>query len=404
MRRSLGMKVLWGGMAVAAYTYLGYPLLIGLAARRSTIRRRQLGRTVPDNLPSMTVVIPALDEEAIIERKLEDTLAQDYPPELLEVVVVADGSSDNTATLARRRPEVNALWAPERDGKAAAINRGVAVARGELVCLTDANCALAPGALRALAAEFSDPATAVVGGDKSVVGPGARGGGEGMYWRIESRIKRWEASLGGAMGIPGEICGVRRAMFRPIPAGVFNDDYHLACDALVRGLRVGYAAGAIAVEEVSNGIADELERRSRIAAGTWQTTLAHLRLADPRRGWVAVGFASHRVLRSLVVPPLLPVLLVLSGYLARRSSTARILFAIQASGYGTALVGGLTDHRKTAAAFQFMLTNLATLRGGWRYCLRRQPVAWRRVRRGPWRSATASRSASPRLLVRPLRQ
>jgi poly-beta-1,6-N-acetyl-D-glucosamine synthase len=387
VRRSLGVPALWAGLGIAAYTYLGYPMLIGLAARRARTRRHHMGHAVLDDVPTMTVVIPALDEEAVIERKLEDTLAQDYPPDLLEVVVAADGSSDNTATLARRWPEVKVLWAPERRGKAAAINRGVAAARGDVVCLTDANCALAPGALRALAAEFIDPATAVVGGDKSVVGPGARGGGEGMYWRIESRIKRWEARLGGAMGVPGEICGVRRAAFHPIPAGVFNDDYHLTCDALERGLRVGYAAGAIAVEEVSSGIADELERRSRIAAGTWQTTLAHLRLADPRRGWVAVGFVSHRVLRSLVVPPLLLVLLGLSGYLGRRNSTARILFAVQASGYGTALIGGLTDHRKTAAAFQFLLTNLATLRGGWRYCVRGQPVAWRRVRRGPWRSA-----------------
>jgi poly-beta-1,6-N-acetyl-D-glucosamine synthase len=387
LRRGFGVLVHWAGLGLVAYTHLGYPLLIGLAARLSRRGRRGPDDAEPVELPTMTVVIPALDEEAVIDSKLDDTLAQDYPAELLEVVVVADGSSDGTAGLAARRPEVRLLWAAERRGKATAVNRGAAVARGELLCLTDANCSLAPGTLRALAAEFRDPNTAVVGGAKSVVGAGARGRGEGLYWRLESHVKRSEAALGGAMGAPGELCGVRRDAFRPIPAGVINDDYHLTCDALVRGLRVGYAPDAVAVEEVSAGVAEELERHSRIAAGTWQTTLRHLRLADPRRGWVAVAFLSHRVLRSIVVPLLLPVVLVASARLAGRSRVARLLFAAQAGGYGAALVGGLTDQPRAAAPFQFLLTNVATLRGAWRYCARRQPVAWRRVHRGAWRAA-----------------
>jgi poly-beta-1,6-N-acetyl-D-glucosamine synthase len=386
------MLVQWTGLGLVAYTHLGYPMLVGLAARLSRDRREPRGAAA--ELPTMTVIIPALDEEAVIESKLDDTLAQDYPPELLEIVVVADGSSDRTAELAERRPGLRLLWAPERRGKANAVNRGAAAARGELLCLTDANCALAPGALRALAAEFRDPDTAVVSGVKSVVGAGTSGQGEGMYWRLESYVKRCEAALGGVMGAPGELCGVRRADFRPIPARVINDDYHLTCDALARGRRVGYAPGAVAVEEVSAGVAEELERHSRIAAGTWQTTLQHLRLADPRRGWVAVAFLSHRVLRSIVVPPLLPVLLVASGCLAGRSRAARLLFAAQAGGYGAALVGGLTDQPKAAAPFQFVLTNLATLRGAWRYCTRRQPVAWRRVNRGAWRPARDDRPPS----------
>jgi poly-beta-1,6-N-acetyl-D-glucosamine synthase len=386
LRRGFGVLVHWTGLGLVAYTHLGYPLLISAAARLSRRRHGRPDGADPSHLPTMTVVVPALDEEAVIEAKLDDVLAQDYPAELLEVVVVADGSSDRTAELAARRPGVRVLWAAERRGKAAAINRGAAVARSELLCLTDANCSLAPGALRALAAEFADPDTAVVGGVKSVVGAGARGRGEGLYWRLESHVKRCEAALGGAMGAPGELCGVRLAAFRPIPAGVINDDYHLTCDALARGLRVGYAPGAVAVEEVSSGVAEELERHSRIAAGTWQTTFQHLRLADPRRGWVAVAFLSHRVLRSIVVPPLLPVVLVASGSLAGRSRAARLLFAAQAGGYGAALVGGLTDQPKAAAPFQFLLTNVATLRGAWRYLARRQPVAWRRVARGAWRS------------------
>lgn len=111
------------------------------------------------------------------------------------------------------------------------------------------------------------------------------------------------------MGAPGEICGVRRSKFRPIPTDMINDDYHLVCDALSRGYEVHYAPGAVASEAVSATMAAEFERRTRIGAGIWQTTIAHRSLADPRGGWRAVTFFSHRVLRSIVVPTLLPPLL-----------------------------------------------------------------------------------------------
>ena len=165
-----------------------------------------------------------------------------------------------------------------------------------------------------------------------------------------------------------------------------NDDYHLTCDALVRGYRVDYAPAARSVELVSAGLRDELERRTRIAAGTWQVTLQHLSLCHPRYGWTAIAFFSHRVLRSLVVPPLLPVLLLGSGALARRSRLARALLVAQSLGYALGALGFASNSRLTAVPFQFLLTNLATLRGATRHLRRRQPAAWTRVRRGPWTS------------------
>lgn len=376
------------GLALVAYTHVGYPLVIGLAARRR--RRLQVAsppaQSVPVELPTMTVVIAALDEEQVISQKIADVLAQDYPDDRLAVLVVADGSTDATAEIASRAG-VAVLHDADASGKSAAVNRGVAAARSELVCLTDANCALAPGALRALAAAFADPGVAVVSGAKTVVGAGALGGGEGLYWRLESLVKAAESAFGAVMGAPGEICGLRRSTVRRIPPGVINDDYHLTCDALVRGFRVGYAPDARAVEEVSTGVADELERRTRVAAGTWQTTLGHLRLADPRGGWLALAFWSHRILRSLVVPALLPVLLVGSAAAARRSRLAGVLAIGQGTAYALALLGLRTDNRVMAVPFQFALTNAAALRGGLRHLSGRQPVVWRRVDRGGWVAA-----------------
>jgi cellulose synthase/poly-beta-1,6-N-acetylglucosamine synthase-like glycosyltransferase len=335
------------------------------------------------------VLVAALNEEQVIARKIEDVRRQDYPAELVEVVVVADGSTDRTAEVARALG-ARVLHDPVARGKSHAVNRGMAAAGGDIVVMTDANCALSSQALRAVAACFADASLAVVGGAKVVHGPGARGAGEGLYWRLETQVKAGEAAFGAVMGAPGELCGVRRSAFRPIPPGVLNDDYHLTCDALVRGYGVGFAPSARAVETVSLSVADELERRSRIAAGTWQTTLRHLRLGDPRRGWVAVAFVSHRVLRSIVTPVLLPLLLAGSAALARRSRVARVLLTLQTAGYALGVAGLRTDHRLAAVPFQFLLTNVATLRGAGRLLLQRQPLVWARAERTGWVDAQGS--------------
>ena len=367
---------------IVVYTYVGYPVLVHAAARR-----RGTGGRLPAGAAAVvspvTVVVPALNEAGVIADKLLDLRRQEVPTDRLDVIVVADGSRDRTGDIARSLG-VRVLHDDVPRGKSQAVNRGVAAARHPVVVVTDANTALSPGALAALASRLDDPRTAVAGGVKAVLGEGARGAGEGLYWRIESGVLAAEAALGASMGVPGELYAVRRALFRPIPAGVLNDDYHVTCDALVRGLRVGYVASARATETVSAAIRDEVERRIRIAAGTWQTTLAHLSLGDPRRGWVAVAFVSHRVLRSVVTPLLLPLLLATSAVLARRDRVARLLLRGQLTWYALGLLGFVTDHRMVAAPYQFLLTNAATVRGGARLLLRRQPVVWRRADRGPW--------------------
>ena len=373
-----------GGVAAAtvlsalAYTYAGYPVLISGLAHYWGSR----GPAVwPSNkqLPPMTVLIAAFNEEAVIAERIRNVQAQNYSGRLT-VVVVADGSSDRTADIAEEMG-VAVLRAPRRAGKSAAVNRGMAVCVSELVCLTDANCSFLPGALRALAEGFVDASVAVVGGVKGVSGDTVQGAGEGLYWRLESRIKAAESTFGCTSGAVGEICAVRRSAFRPIPPGVINDDFHLSCDALIRGYQVRHASNAVSVEPVSATLADEFERRARIAAGTWQTIFAHLRLLAPRHGWTAITFASHRVLRSVVVPVLLPGLFGGSLISAKGSWPARVLLAGQLAVYGSAVAGAVTGERAFAAPLQFALMNLAALRGGLRYLRRSQPVAWRRVTR-----------------------
>ncbi|MCW2599996.1 MAG: glycosyl transferase family 2 [Frankiales bacterium] len=376
--------ILWLGHGLVGYTYVGYPLLMALVARRFRREPEPVAGARP--APSITVVVPALDEEAVIERKVRDTLAQAYP-QPFDVFVVADGSHDLTEELARDAG-ARVVCSARATGKGQALNHGVEESSSELVCFSDANCSLVPGTLAALAASFADPLVGVVSGAKLVAGSGARGGGEGLYWRYEASLKRSESRFGIVMGAPGELCAVRRETFRAIPPGVVNDDYWMTCDALVRGWRVGYAPDACAVEAVSASVHDEAERRARIAMGTWQATLRFARLSDPRRGWTSLGFLSHRVLRNLVVPVLLPALFSCTVAWRRKARAGNLLLGAHGCLYVLGGLGLMSDSRALAAPYQFLITNLSGLRGGWRYVTGSQDVVWKRARRGAWLVST----------------
>lgn len=380
VRRSGGLTLLGSGL-LCVYPYLGYPLLIKAVAAFAP------GSATPaTDLPSVSVVIAAYNEEAVIGAKVANALALDYPADRLEVIVVADGSDDSTAELARRAG-ATVLWHADRRGKTAALNRGAVAAGGEVLCFTDANCALTSTALTALVAPFSDPRVGVVSGAKAVFGTGAKGSGEGLYWRYEHHLKSWESCIGVTMGSPGEITGVRRSAFRAIPETVINDDFYLACDALERHLRVAYASGARSTEEISFTLTEEWERRTRIAAGTWQTVLSHPSLGSPARGWTAVAFISHRVLRTMVVPIVLPLHFCMAWHHARRSSGAKAYAVLQTLCYALGAGGVLSDARSLAVPFQFVFTNAAALRGGFRYLTGRQPRQWERAERRTWSPA-----------------
>lgn len=371
--------VLGTTLALVSYTYAVYPLaMLALVRRASSSSPSE--RNSGAHLPSLTVVVPALDEDRLIDAKVRDVLAQDYPG--LDVLVVADGSRDRTVAIAAAAG-ARVLDGPGQ-GKAAAVNRGVAASTADVVVFTDANCALAPGALRALVAPFRDPAVAVVSGAKSVRGSGAHGVGEGLYWKLESVSKQGESVFGAVMGAVGELCAVRRSAFAPLPPGVINDDYHLALHALANGRLVRYAPEARTLEVVSSSPGEEFERRTRIAVGTWQESLRYRSLLDPRRGFPAVAFASHRVLRNLLVPLLLPVAALAVIPAARYDRLARAALAIGVVGLAAAGAGLGTDARWASVPHQFVVMNAAQVRGLWRFARRRQPLVWQRAERQDW--------------------
>lgn len=361
-------------LVAGAYTYVGFPLIASWLARRERPRSFEY-----DELPTVSVIIPALNESLHIADKVRNSLDNGYPPDLIEVIVVDDHSDDDTAQLAKDAG-AHVVRRAFRGGKCEAINTGVDEALSEIIVVTDANGYLNDGAIRRVVDQFADPEVGLVSGAKDPVGATAHGVGERVYWQFEGGIRHQIGTMGVLDGADGAVFAFRRDWFQPIPAGVLNDDFYLALSALSDGHRVTHAQGAYATEDVSPTVRQEFRRRARISAGIWQGSLRFLSLADPRRGKVAFVFTSHRLLRSLVMPCLLPILLV-STVRNRRSVIPRLVLLGELLTYGGAAAGAVTGQGALGVPLQFTMLNVAAIRGGVRHLLGRQRVTWERIPR-----------------------
>lgn len=376
---------LWVGIALVFYAYAGYGAAIWLVSR---VMSRPVRRS--DDLPSVTLLIAAFNEEEVIASKLQNSFALDYPAELLEIVVVADGSSDGTCDAVRRFADrgVRLMHLPERRGKNHAMNRAVPTARGEILVFSDANAYFERSALRMLVRNFGDPEVALVAGEKRVArGDGTVGEAEGMYWRYESWLKRLDSRVSSVMGAAGEIFAIRKRLYSPPPPDAIIEDFMLSMGLVRDGWRVIYEPRASAIEEASPNASEEFKRKVRIVAGGWQAVVRLWPLLTPRYGIVAFQYVSHRVLRWVVVPFLLPAIVVLNLALAEHA-LYQVLLGLQAAFYALAALGWALEKRgktwKPAyLPFFFVFLNWAAACGAWRYWTRTQPVAWEKAQRPP---------------------
>jgi len=386
--------VFWIAAAVAAYTYVGYPLLMATLSRLRKPRTDHAG-----HLPPLTLVIAAFNEELVIGAKLEQSLALDYPSDRLQIIVAADGSDDRTAEIAAGYADrgVLVLHEAERAGKLAAITRAVEVASGDIVVFSDANNRYDGAALREMAAPFADPGVGAVSGRKAVIDDDALGYSEGLYWRYESAIKRWETRFGSTVGVNGEIIAVRRNLFSTAPPGIINDDTWLARLVLRGGHRIAYAERALSIERVSADAAAEKERRSRMVAGQIQVLLRAHRELPWRRPVVTWQLISHKLLRPLVplwmaaclIASLLSLVYPgsgggLGGIVALAPPWNVTAVASQAVFYLLVVVGGRTTGPLGKVAYipRFLWdSNVAAARGMARILSGRQTALWDRVAR-----------------------
>lgn len=291
--------IFWAAIALVAYTYALYPVLVALLARL-------LGRAPKTALvtPPLTVVIAAHNEEPRIAARVRDLLDQEYPSANLHIIVVDDGSDDATAAAAADigDPRVRVIRLDANAGKAVALNAGIAAASTELVAFTDARQRFAPGALRMLAEPFADPEVGAVSGELVIESDvSGRAADIGLYWRIETALRENEARLGWLHGVSGAIHAMRRELVPTLPAGLILDDMYMPATALLAGKWVWMARDAIALDSASKDESEEFRRKLRTLAGNWQLMARLPRLLNPFDNPAWFAFVSHKLLR-LIAP------------------------------------------------------------------------------------------------------
>jgi cellulose synthase/poly-beta-1,6-N-acetylglucosamine synthase-like glycosyltransferase len=371
--------------SIILYSYVGYPLLLAVI---SVFKSRS--KQTATQLPLVTVIIAAYNEEAVIGKKIENTLAADYPLEKLQLIVAAQGSTDRTAAIAAAFPNVLVMQSAERKGKAVAVNEAVAQAIHPVVVLTDANTLLTPQTIQRLVLKLNDAATGAVAGEKKVVDANnATVSGEGLYWRYESWLKQQETVFYTVVGAAGELFAFKKELFVPIPAHAVTDDFFLSLSVNMQGKKVAYAADAISTEAASHSLKDEWNRKLRIAAGGIQSLLLVKKALNPFRYPVlSFQFFSHRVLRWLFCGPAFLVLLLANVMLANTTSFAcyGVVLLLQILFYVFALIGYFISVQKKSfflftVPFYIVFMHAAMMAGFVRYFTNGQSVLWEKAQR-----------------------
>ena len=396
--------IFWSGALALLYVYAGYPMLVALVARlrpRGVLRR-------DTHAPTVSVVITAYNEERDLAAKLENTLALDYEPEKLEIIVASDCSFDRTDEIARSYAGrgVRLHRQEERLGKTAAQNAAVELARGEVILFSDATTLYRPNVLRVMAPLFADPGVGCVAGRLIYVDPGETSVGRGArsYWGYETFLKRQESRAASLIGVSGCLYAVRRAAYVSL--------YHEACSDFIiatkmveQGLRAVYEPEAVCTEETNRRTDREMKMRVRIIAQTLSDLWRHRAMLNPlRAGFYAVELLSHKVLRYLV-PVFLVAVFFSSWWLARESSFYTWATLAQVLFYGAALVGWALERQRVrirvfALPQYFVLANIASVLGFYQFLRGRRYARWEPIREAPTTTASTSDTLEAKLTGR----
>lgn len=376
--------IFWVCIGAVAYAYVGYPALLAVFARL-------FGKPpiVPseDDLPTLSIVIAAHNEESVISERVANLLALDYPADRFEILIASDGSTDRTCELVRQFDDdrIHLLDFQVNRGKSAVLNDALGLARGEVVVLSDANTMMEPAAARRLARWFRDPSVGVVCGRLVLVDSATGGNADGLYWKFETYLKRWEARLGALLGANGAIYAIRRSVFPDLPSRIAVDDFVIPLLARLRSAcALVYEPTAIATEETAPEIRAEFSRRSRIGAGGFQSLSLLWPLIKPTQGWIAFTFLSHKVLRWIC--PFFLLGAAATSILLVSEPTYRWALLTQVGLYGAALAGYLSPafgarFRAARLPAMFAAMNLALLAGFFLWASGRQGGVWRRTAR-----------------------
>ena len=330
--------VFWASFAALAYTYLGYPLLIGALAKAVPC---QFSKARPVQLPVVTVVLVVYNEEARILMRVENLLATDYPADRLEILVATDGSTDGTVASLRSlaNPRVRVLAREQRSGKSACLNAAIPAARGEIVVLCDARQRFASHTIPQLVSNFDDSSVGAVSGALEI-DPAATGvgGGVDLYWRLEKFIRVNEGRFSSTIGATGAVYALRRELFQPIPDDTLLDDVVIPMQIAVnQGKRITFDPAAPAYDPQTTDPVMERRRKLRTLAGNFQMLAQHPGWLLPWRTGLWWQLLSHKY--SRIVAPVFMVMMLTGNAALAAEPFYRLVLMAHVAFYALALVG-----------------------------------------------------------------
>ncbi|TAI47147.1 glycosyltransferase family 2 protein [Flagellimonas allohymeniacidonis] len=386
----------WIALFIIFYSYLGYGILLFLIIKI----RRAFGLGKPfkgneDYEPHVTLFVSAFNEKDYLDRKVKNSQSLNYPKEKVTQIWVTDGSDDGTPDLLRQYTDVEVYHRDERAGKIAAMNRGMDFIKTPIVIFSDANTDLGKNSIREIVRLFRNPKVGCVSGEKRIYSKeadSAAGAGEGMYWKYESQLKKWDAELYSVVGAAGELFAIRTELWQEVEPDTLLDDFMISLRVVMKGYTIQYNPEAYAIETASANVKEELKRKVRISAGGIQSVVRLRSLLNVfKYGTLSFQYVSHRVLRWTLTPLLLLLLIPANFILALNEGLYSFgifstLFWCQMVFYGAALLGWFLEHRHIRLKvlfipYYFFIMNLSVFLGFGRYLKGNQSVNWERAKR-----------------------
>lgn len=379
----------WLSLAIVAYTYVGYGLIIYILSK--VFGKNKAPSVPPDHeLPEITLLVAAYNEEKYIEQKIKNSLELDYPANKVRLWIVADGSTDKTVEICQGYPAVTVFHTPERKGKIHAVNRIMEKVETPIVIFSDANTDLNKEALKNIVRHFADPKVGGVAGEKRIVSlsqDNASGAGEGLYWKYESALKTMDSKFTTAIGAAGELFAVRKELYVNPHTDTIIEDFVTSMKIVAAGYRFAYEPDAYAIETASASIKDEWKRKVRISAGGIQAILRLPELLNVfKYGWISWQYVSHRAMRWSLAPLALLLVLVTNSILMPYAAFYQLTFVAQCAFYFLALAGHLLRDKKIGikgffVPYYFTMMNLSVFAGALRLLRKKQSVVWEKSAR-----------------------
>lgn len=383
----------WISFFIIFYTFFGYGILLYALVRIKRIFRKPFLFSQLYDLPTVTVMVAAFNEEDLIEEKITNCLELNYPKNKVQFIFITDGSSDRTPELIAKHPEITLLHENQRLGKMAAIKRAMPFVSGQVTVFTDANTFLNKDALTQLVKHYQNPKIGAVAGEKKIMvnqSADASSAGEGFYWKYESALKKWDYELYSNVGAAGELFSIRTDLYQPVETDTIIDDHMIAMRIAEKGYIIAYEPNAYALETASADSGEELKRKIRIAAGGIQSVYRLKKAANPLNNpLLTFQYFSHRLLRWVLTPWLMILLFLLNILIVIRypeSGLYLITLFLQISFYIAALLGWYLEGKKIKLKaafipFYFSMMNYAVIAGTFRYYKGAQSAAWEKSKR-----------------------